>query len=335
MQQLKTFSNNQFTVLATKDIDKILFDAETVAKSLGLTTVAKSGNVCVRWQRVNAYLKLTGSNQISKGSFITEQQAYKLAFKANNSLAEQFQDWLAEDVIPSIRKTGKYEVKQEIEQTVLYDYFDKTYNGMQVLTSKDIEHFTGINAGVINWFLRNKAEIGKDFYRLTGIELSNFKTENPRMSRMSKCLYVITRSGFLKICKAYGIKIEEPKCFENKQVINSDNVDKTFSINKILNKLRKDGYNISVKDLTQELADDYTDGIIRNQSLTIKIDNKYYIFVDGSAPLQNKRYLAAQGIGCVISGQLRGNRKCSITDYSKSALSFASALMAMSLFFDV
>jgi len=36
---------------------------------------------------------------------------YKLAFKASNDTAEKFQDWLAIEVIPSIRKTGQYQVK--------------------------------------------------------------------------------------------------------------------------------------------------------------------------------------------------------------------------------
>lgn len=33
---------------------------------------------------------------------------YKLAFKANNALAEKFQDWLATEVLPQIRKYGMY-----------------------------------------------------------------------------------------------------------------------------------------------------------------------------------------------------------------------------------
>ena len=37
---------------------------------------------------------------------------YKLAFKANNDVAENFQDWLAVDVIPKIRKTGSYKSNQ-------------------------------------------------------------------------------------------------------------------------------------------------------------------------------------------------------------------------------
>lgn len=206
-----------------------------------------------------------------------------------------------------------------------YEYFDKTYNGEAVLTSSDVEYLTKINRATIDWYLRTKCVKGKDYYYTTGDELKKYKTENPKVSRLLSALYLITREGFIKICRAYGVQIDTPKCFEVKKKQNND-----FPISKLINKLKREyGYDISVKSLTQEIADEYTDGIIRNQSLTVKIHNKYYIFVDDSAPLPNRRFLAAQGIGCVISGQLRGKCRCLVTEYSNSTLSFASAFMAM------
>ena len=44
---------------------------------------------------------------------------YKLAFKANNVLAEKFQDWLAVDVLPAIRKHGGYLTPEKIEEALL------------------------------------------------------------------------------------------------------------------------------------------------------------------------------------------------------------------------
>jgi anti-repressor protein len=41
---------------------------------------------------------------------ISEAGAYRLAMRSNLPDAERFQDWIAEDVIPAIRKTGRYEV---------------------------------------------------------------------------------------------------------------------------------------------------------------------------------------------------------------------------------
>jgi anti-repressor protein len=41
---------------------------------------------------------------------VSEAGAYRLAMRSNLPDAERFQDWIAEEVIPEIRKTGRYEV---------------------------------------------------------------------------------------------------------------------------------------------------------------------------------------------------------------------------------
>ena len=79
--------------LAVKEINgEAYFNAEQTAIGLGLTKIAK-GKEYVRWERVNEYLGLSKSGQqVKRGDFITEPQFYKLAIKANNPVAERFQD---------------------------------------------------------------------------------------------------------------------------------------------------------------------------------------------------------------------------------------------------
>ncbi|MBV4447507.1 hypothetical protein KM799_12915 [Clostridium tyrobutyricum] len=119
---VKFFQNDMFNLAVKSENGEWVFDAERVAKCLGITTIAKSGNAYVRWPRVNEYLKLStesGGNdnlpQVAKGDFIPESAVYKLAFKASNEVAEKFQDWLAVDVLPQLRKTGKYETNNVID----------------------------------------------------------------------------------------------------------------------------------------------------------------------------------------------------------------------------
>ncbi|MEM1473626.1 phage antirepressor KilAC domain-containing protein [Pediococcus pentosaceus] len=102
--QLFEFEGNNVPVKFVND--QLMFDAETVGKSVGLTTVAKSGNVVVRWNRFNKYLG--NGATFGAGDFITESQMYRLAIKANNKTAERFQDWVTDEVLPSIRKNGVY-----------------------------------------------------------------------------------------------------------------------------------------------------------------------------------------------------------------------------------
>lgn len=111
INRLQVFENELFKVSAKLDGEQALFDVEQVARSLGFTTVARSGNETIRWSRVNSYLP-DNLPQVAKGDFIPEPLVYKLAFKAKNELAEKFQDWLAIEVIPSIRKTGSYQKPQ-------------------------------------------------------------------------------------------------------------------------------------------------------------------------------------------------------------------------------
>jgi len=106
MNQLQLFKSDTFEVRATLEDGTVLFDAETVARCLGITT-KQNGVEYIRWARVNEYL---GGNlpDVAKGDMIPEPMVYKLAFKASNETAEKFQDWLAIDVIPQIRKSGTY-----------------------------------------------------------------------------------------------------------------------------------------------------------------------------------------------------------------------------------
>ncbi|WP_172792725.1 phage antirepressor [Leuconostoc lactis] len=98
---------------------QVLFDAESAAIGLGITQIAKSGNVSVRWERVKKYLSIpTSGDGIGRGDFITEPQFYKLAIKANNETAEKFQDWVTTEVLPTIRKHGTYMTDKTIEEVL-------------------------------------------------------------------------------------------------------------------------------------------------------------------------------------------------------------------------
>lgn len=99
---------------------QVMFDAETAAIGLGIVDTSK-GTTKVRWVRVNKYLGLDGitAPQVALGDFITEPQFYKLAIKANNETAERFQEWVTTEVLPSIRKTGGYQVQTMTEMEIV------------------------------------------------------------------------------------------------------------------------------------------------------------------------------------------------------------------------
>lgn len=98
----------------------IEFDAEQSAFGLGLTKFNSQGKEYVRWERVNEYIGVsTTGHKIKRGDFITEPQFYKLAIKANNQVAEKFQNWVTSEVLPSIRKHGAYLTDKKLEEVLL------------------------------------------------------------------------------------------------------------------------------------------------------------------------------------------------------------------------
>lgn len=92
---------------------------ETVARGLGFTQLAKSGNEVVRWERVHKYLEELGVPTCGDDGFIPENIFYRLAMKAKNEAAEQFQAVIADEVIPSIRKHGAYMTPETLQAAIL------------------------------------------------------------------------------------------------------------------------------------------------------------------------------------------------------------------------
>lgn len=88
---------------------------EDVARGLGFTQTAKSGNEVIRWERVTKYLAELGIPTSGDGfppAYIPENIFYRLAMKAKNETAEKFQALVADEIIPAIRKTGSYTTQQ-------------------------------------------------------------------------------------------------------------------------------------------------------------------------------------------------------------------------------
>ena len=105
---------------------------EAVARGLGFTFIAKSGNEVVRWNVVHGYLKDLGDATSRNGScyqedcpeFIPENIFYRLAMKAKNEVSEKFQAKVADEIIPSIRKTGGYQIQnmsKELKAILMLD----------------------------------------------------------------------------------------------------------------------------------------------------------------------------------------------------------------------
>ncbi|PEN90112.1 DNA-binding protein [Bacillus cereus] len=108
MTQMQTFSHNMFGNIEVLIQDgKEYFPATDVAKVLGYTNPHKAIRDHCKQEGVNESLVPTNSGKQVK-KFINEPNVYRLIARSNLPQAEQFETWVFEEVLPSIRKHGAY-----------------------------------------------------------------------------------------------------------------------------------------------------------------------------------------------------------------------------------
>lgn len=94
--------------------------------------------------------------------FLTESGVYKLVFKSRKPNAEKFTDWVTDEVLPTLRKTGSYEMpkkKQSNERLASVNNAVKILTPMlqaagcnskiQLLTAKSLYEKAGVNLPIM------------------------------------------------------------------------------------------------------------------------------------------------------------------------------------------
>ncbi|MDA1747685.1 phage antirepressor KilAC domain-containing protein [Bacillus cereus group sp. MYBK245-2] len=118
MNKLEKFSHNMFGNLEILIKEgKEFFPATSVAKALGYSNPHKAIKDHCKPEGVNESLVPTNSG-IQTKKFINEPNLYRLIVKSKLPQAEQFEKWVFEEVLPSIRKHGAYMTDQVLEQAV-------------------------------------------------------------------------------------------------------------------------------------------------------------------------------------------------------------------------
>lgn len=119
MQALQRFQNSQFGDLEILTIEvKQWFRAINVAETLGYTNPRKAirDHAKERGVTIRSVIDSLGRNQNKK--FIDEGNLYRLISRSKLPQAEQFEEWVFDDVLPAIRKHGIYATDNVIEQTL-------------------------------------------------------------------------------------------------------------------------------------------------------------------------------------------------------------------------
>lgn len=115
MNELKIFQNAQFgnVRVAINESNEPLFCLADVAKALGYSRPADAVNQHCKGVVI---LPTPTNGGMQEAKYGKESEVYRLTMKSKLPDAEKFQDWVCEDVLPSIRKHGAYMTGETLAQ---------------------------------------------------------------------------------------------------------------------------------------------------------------------------------------------------------------------------
>jgi prophage antirepressor-like protein len=165
--QIQKFNHAQFseiTTLTARD-GKIWFVGNEVAAKMGYASPKDAVSVHCKGA-VNHRLLTTGGNQSTK--IIPEQDLYRLIMRSKLETAEDFQDWVCGEVLPSIRETGRYDTKQTARPASLPESVDALMiavrHAAEILRVSDVSksqmvhralELSGLPTGVLPAYVEN------------------------------------------------------------------------------------------------------------------------------------------------------------------------------------
>ena len=113
MKLVKMFNNNQIRV--------IIKNHEPFFAVIDLCNILELSNVSQAISYLNTDDLITNEvidrlkrKQIA--TFVNEGGLYQLIFRSRKPEAKEFQKWVTHEVLPSIRKTGKYSIPEKVKQ---------------------------------------------------------------------------------------------------------------------------------------------------------------------------------------------------------------------------
>lgn len=117
MKEIKNFNSPMFGELRVTRNEKgeLLFCLKDVCNSLGLQVgaTAKRLGGDINSTNVSSITVLDANNHGQQMYFVTEPDLYRCIFQSRKPTARKFQDWVFNEVLPSLRTTGAYVVAKE------------------------------------------------------------------------------------------------------------------------------------------------------------------------------------------------------------------------------
>lgn len=120
-KELQVFKNKEFGQVRTMTINgEPYFVGVDIARSLGYTNASKAvGQHCKNMVKKMIESPSRNGNVVkTQANLITESDVYRLVVRSKLPEAEKFEEWVFEEVLPSIRKHGAYLTDEKIEEVL-------------------------------------------------------------------------------------------------------------------------------------------------------------------------------------------------------------------------
>ncbi len=119
MNELKIFENHRFGKIRTMTEDgKTLFCGSDVAKALGYKRPSDAIAAHCRYTAKRSIPHPQSPDKNIEMLFISEGDIYRLAAKSELPGADEFESWIFDEVLPSIRHHGAYMTPDTIEKVL-------------------------------------------------------------------------------------------------------------------------------------------------------------------------------------------------------------------------
>lgn len=205
MNEIKIFENPDFgSVRIIEDASgELLFCANDVTNALGYANGRDAvlrhvdeGDVAKRYTAIpNQY----GTSVMQSVTYITESGLYALIFGSKQERAKKFKHWVTSEVLPSIRKTGKYSISEPS--------FAEQVNANLAFAEWNIKQFNLNEASKMCW----SRKIEERFGLVTGTlpQFVNAGTDHPTIHSARELLKEygvgISVQAFNKLLEVKGI----------------------------------------------------------------------------------------------------------------------------------
>lgn len=222
MNEVSIFKfEESFTIRTVVKDSEPWFVAKDVCEVLGLTNPSEA------LKSLDSDEKSTLRNSEGRAgagaqcfNIINESGLYALVIRSNKPNARKFRKWITSEVLPAIRKTGRYDIRREAEKqpdaplnsasAVAGRFSMLRYHGVEVIPGDELRRRLGITKGKLSaWLYSYRPMIdGVDFFHVNGVTdklaIAMIKAGyavNPNIITVN----LFTRSGFAKAAARFSV----------------------------------------------------------------------------------------------------------------------------------